>query len=254
MTALEHRRVVPLSAWLTDGIRITTFPAPGVTVNPETWWRTVVGSDPESRTSKPAIRELLEQGPFASGMLHLVVNPLGVSQWHLQPAAPTELPQGIISAGPLEERAAEFLDLVKRWSPLSPPANRVACGVIALLPVSSHEEGYERLASLLSTVKIDPGGSFDFNYKINRPRLSTVLPQVKLNRLAAWSLLKYRVFAAPPGVEGQASFVNEFYACRTELDINIAPEFHGTVPSDRIFDLYMELWSLAVEILEGGDV
>ena len=155
MPGLTTQPVVPIEEWLTESVRTTVFPASGVVLAPDTWWRGVLGGDPETRTVKPALREHRDEGAFGDGKLVLSVNPLGVVQWQLGAPDVTVLPEGLPAAGPFVRRTAEFLDLMDRWIPMCPASNRVAYGAVALLPVGGHREGYERLGSLLRTVKVD---------------------------------------------------------------------------------------------------
>src|SRR5215813_13392776 len=88
MSAADPVQIVRAADWLAETVRITLFPSPGVSVNPEPWWRAVTGVDPETRTTKPATREYMDAGPFHKHRLRLTVNPLGVIQWEMLPSEP----------------------------------------------------------------------------------------------------------------------------------------------------------------------
>jgi len=241
-----------------ESIRATIFPAAGVTPTPDTWWRVATNTDPNSRTSKPATREHVEEGPFADAHLVLTINPLGIMQWQLGAPPLNDLPTALPTVGPFLEKASEFLQLLNRWFPLCPTSSRIACGIVAILPVDSHREAYETLDSLLHAVDIDPVGSSELLYRINRPRPSRLLQGLTINRLSTWLAVKVTLtvgLAEGQSVQGgREAVLYEKYVCRAQLDINTAPSFQGTFPPPSLSELYGELYQLAVEILAKGDI
>src|SRR5208282_50763 len=105
-----------------------------------------------------------------------------------------------------------------------PPAIRLAYGAILLQPVDNRETGYLRLGELASAVKIDPK-SEDFFYQINRPRESTTLKNMRLNRLSKWSVALFQpmrfAFGFPQNQPAQPMVYSHggtpAMACRVEL-------------------------------------
>jgi hypothetical protein len=244
---------VQVDEWLIESLRATVFPAPGTKTNPGTWWRDLVGSEPDSRTVKPATSELIEDGPFGGAQLVLTINPIGVIQWQLGARMPTELSVDIVSAGKLGELLPPFADLVDRWFEKAPAMSRVAFGVVALLPVGGHREGYEKLGGFLRALKVDPSSS-ELLYRINRPRTSkSNIPDLRINRLSTWHVLKMGAMVSAIG-STSPRVVAEKYACRADLDVNTAPTFQGTFTSEQARAIFRELLELAVEILERGDI
>jgi len=245
---------VSLSDWIAEVIRLTIFPVPGAPVTPENWWKGATGADPETRTVKPATREHVDEGPFDNGRLVLSINPVGVIQWQLLPSAPVELVAEIPSLGPLPRILDAFAQLTGKWLPECPPATRLGLGVIAHLPVSDHDEAYRRLGDMLNgSVRIDPQGSSEFLYRINRPRSSrTGVPDLRINRLSTWIAIKMSVLAG--STPATASLLGERYACRADLDINTVPTFKGTLSSSQLIEVSHELRDLAAEIVDKGDV
>ena len=63
-------------------------------------------------------------------------------------------------------------------------------------------EGYEALASLLPTIRVDPANSEDMFWQINRPRRSKVITR-KINRLSKWSVIQSRTMTVQ--ISGEAS-------------------------------------------------
>jgi hypothetical protein len=143
-----------------------------------------------------------------------------------------------------------------RWLGHCPPLVRLAFGVVVFEPVGDRVEGYRRLGEHLPGIHLDPDGSYDFFYQINRPRNSTVVETLKINRLSRWSVSRFvpiRLMIAPPSIQS-APVGAQQEACRIELDINTAAEFAGELPGARLAQLFEELKNLAVEIATRGDI
>lgn len=262
MAIQEQQTPVQMRQWLVETVRATIFPAPGATFDVATWWHQATGRDPESRTEKPATREHVEEGSFdgASDGVRLVLikNPLGIIQWQLNLLVPTEPPSDVLHVGPLVEVQPRFSEMLRRWFPSCPPASRIAFGAVVLLPVSGHREGYERLGSLLRrSVNVDPEGSSDFLYRINRQRQSAAFDRdrLRINRLSTWTVLKMSTMVASAGAAGRPGrIIEERYACRVELDINTAPTYDGVFQSEAAALVFEELEQMGLQILAEGDI
>ncbi len=107
-----------------------------------------------------------------------------------------------------------------------------------------------------SDVVIDPDGSSDLFYQINRPRPSaTPIEGLRINRLTKWSVQiaqRLTVTLGPDGVVART--IGEEQACRLELDINTAPTFSGMLPVEHLEQLLREMIDLGREIAQQGDV
>lgn len=255
MSYEEPQRRPPAVDWLAESLRSTNFPSPGADYNADEWWHHILGQDPESRTVRPAAGERKEEGTFGGGRLALEINAGSIIQWTLSPTPPKDVPTEFLTVGRFIDTCDAFSDLMRRWYELAPRLNRIAFGAVGLVPVANRIEGYRLVAEYLHQVRIDPEGSSDLLYQINRRRPSrTGVERLEINRLAKWSVAELRIVvqaASAPGVE--ARLLPSMTACRAELDINTVQEFSGkfTPPaSGQIFD---ELVGMAREILETGD-
>jgi len=122
------------------------------------------------------------------------------------------------------------------------------------LPVDDRPSGYRKLGSYLPGIQIDPEGSSDFLYQINRPRKARLnIPSLRINRLSNWSVSRIDIggqFGAQtielPGLEQ--------YACRLELDINTAPDFQEILVREQLRSTFEELVDLGKEIAARGDI
>lgn len=250
-TSDDDRLLALLPTWQAETVRATLFPAADAQLTGDTWWRDVLGTEPETRTTKPGRLERREEGPLGENRLVLTVNPLGVIQWQITPPPTTEMPEEMPVVGNVTALLDPFLDLVDRWFPRGPRLTRLALGVTGILPVGSHEEAYRTLGLYLRHyVRVDPASS-DFIYRINRRRPSrTDRAGLKINRLCSWSALRMALLGPIP-----TALVTrrERFACRVELDINTAAEFQGLFEPEECGQTFRELRELGVEILAKGD-
>jgi len=228
-------------------------------VKPDNWWQDVVDSEPETQLIQAKRGEKRFQGAFEGGQLTLQVRP-GRIDWLLGPAVSNdEQPTGefIPSVGRFDAMCHRFKELVDRWLPSSPSLNRIAFGGVILLPVPDRATGYKRLVPYLPSVKIDPIGTRDLLYRINRPRISrTGIKDLRVNRLATWSVgtVAFESFTVTGGQLPIVTRGKEAFVCRVELDINTAAEFSGQFVPHQSKGTLVELVELGVEIIEKGDV
>jgi hypothetical protein len=184
--------------------------------------------------------------------------------WVLRPetSEQEEVP-AVLTTGSLRESLGALLPLVQKWFGLDscPVAKRLALGAVLLRPVDSRQEGYERLGPYLKdAVKLDPNGSSDFRYTINRWRSSKVVPDLRMNRLTTWFVWVWRPVKLTVRVRPDAEVSREQeageqqMACRLDLDVNTAPEFEGVFDPPRQGELLQELCELTEEIAAKGDV
>lgn len=245
-----------LSEWVVESLRATAFPSADAQVNANNWWRNVLGEDPETRVVRPRLGELQDHGPFRGAKLTLRVHPTRID-WILASGLPeTEPPAGFPTIGSFEETCPHFHDLISRWFPLSPALERLAFGAIALLPLASQSDGYLRLSAYLPAVQLDPVGSSDFFYQVNRPRSSRCkIKGLRINRLSKWSVARMEFKALVLGRQEELRVIGGegVFSCRVELDVNTSPDFDGDFASDQSTEIFGELLDLGREILKEGD-
>jgi hypothetical protein len=245
-----------ISDWEVESLRVTAFPTQNAELKPDNWWQGTVGSEPETQFVQGKLGEKRFQGAFEGGQLTLRVQP-GRIDWLFgganteQAASRGEL---ILSSGKFENVSPRFTELVQRWLPMSPPLSRIAFGAVVLLPVQNRVTGYKKLVPYLPSVKIDPEGSRELLYRINRPRMSqTGIKDLHIHRLSTWAVADVRVVSINAG-QATVNPVEGTFLCRVELDINTAAEFSGGFDPDRSQKTLKELIQLGIEILEKGDV
>jgi len=248
--------------WNAESLRLTVFPSPTFQLKDEGWWRKLTGSDPESQTARPHRGELVVAGPFEGNALTLNVQP-GRIDWILGPdtskdPSPSD---GVYAIGLFDDKIGVFADLVSGWLTECPPTSRIAFGGVLLEVVENRQRGYRRIAEYLHAVKIDPDGSEDFFYQINRPRSSHVVKNMRLNRLSKWSVAAFQAVSIammmqqasqPPLTYTQGA--QPVSACRLELDLSTEAGRQDVLSHDCLRPALGELISLGAEIAKLGDV
>jgi len=251
--------IVSTTVWQVLTLRATAFVPPDAPTLPSEWWAQLVGLPPENVISRPRLGQRQQDGSFEGRKLTLQIQPERID-WMFVPAnieRPEELGEGLPSAGSLPDVLGPFCKLILAWIPLAPPVTRLAFGAVLFQPAENRRAGYTQIAGYLPSVKLDPDGSSDFLYQINRTRDSrSGIAGLHINRLTKWSVVlidHVRVEFKRPGVTTAGSLSLQS-ACRLELDINTSPEFVEPLPRERLQPLFEELVALGQEIATKGDV
>lgn len=245
----------PIDAWQVASMRFTAFSSEVVPLERLPWWDDVVGVPPEAVVSRPKTGQSQAQGEFEGRRLTLQIQP-GRVEWSLNPPAKAAEDPGLPLLGPFPEVLASLSKVVTAWLPQAPAVTRVAFGAARMQQVETVRSGYVLVTKYLRSVAIDPDGSSDLLYQINRPRPSvTGIEGLRMNRLTKWSVQVGQLVIMTLGTEGIATRItSEDVVCRLDLDINTAPDFVGTLPAERLGDLFQEMTDLGREIAQRGDV
>lgn len=244
--------------WQAESLRLTAFVTPSAQVKGEDWWTRIAGTQPETRTAKPALGQMVDAGIFEGNSLTLSIQP-GRIDWFLSPdqSKVEDSAVEIRSIGSFREVVGTFLSAMLKWLELCPPIIRLAYGAILLEPVENKEVGYRRLSEYLPSVRVDAEASADFSYQINRPRKSQVkIDGLQINRLSKWSVTSLHsvTLAVGPKLIHQYRSAAQTMACRLELDINTPAEIQDELPHDKLGDIFRELTNMGSEIANRGDI
>lgn len=241
------------TAWSIESLRLTTFHA--APLGPETvdWWKVVAGTEPDTSESKRATSERTEIGSFAGGQLVLHIA-LGRCDWHL--VSPIIIESPTTSLGSVDEAIGLFpigaFDLIRSRSDVL----RIAFGTVAFLQAEGRRDGYSQLQAYLPSVKLDPEGSSDFLYQINRSRQTTLESgrQIIANRVSKWSVrmisLTTGLESGPPGASAHISIARP----SVEIDVNSAGYAENAYTENELKELYGAAREMTAEILRDGDV
>lgn len=243
-------------AWNTDYLRLTAFLVDAQEA-PEEVWSSVVGGEPEAESTQRSggAKAYVAENAHGDGYLTMYVQSKKVD-WVYATRPALHAPIATQFMCSLDESLRTFGPIIDQVLGSSPPeATRLAFGAVLMYPVDSREEGYSFVDSMLPHVTLDPAGSSDFVYRINRRRPSKVVTGLPINRLSEWIVARIPVgdTAVPlPGDESSPGTMG--YAGRLSLDINTAPEWSEPFDADTQTRLLPELRDLAIEIAQSGDI
>jgi hypothetical protein len=246
------RTTPPWEAWRVESLRVTTFPSEVVSTDQLNWWDNFVGLPPETVVSRPKTGQYQAHGDFEGRRLVLQVQP-GRIEWNMSPILKAD-EETVPYLGPLPEVLASFLKVVTAWLPHAPALSRLGFGGVVVQPVADVRSGYLLLQQYLPALPMDPDGSSDLFYQINRPRPSGQVANLRMNRLSRWSVqVAQQVTLTLGSTDVVTRAFNLQASCRLELDINTAPDF-GILPATALGNLLLETIDLGREIASDGDI
>ena len=242
---------------LCEHFRLTVFPVPSP-VGFDAWWQDVMQELPETTVSQPRKGEHKDEGPFLKGALVLHMQQ-GRVDWIARPRPGVDAEEnelGLLNIGTFATAFSEFSSHMRRWLAKAPTTARMAFGGAALLPVKDRATGYVELAKMLPLLAsaIDPDGSRDFLYQINRPKRSQVVTHLDINRIGKWSVnasTHLKVSLSGGAIEATPGLMS--YNRRVEFDVNTSQENIDPLPHDRLGELFDELTAMALELVNDGD-
>lgn len=247
--------------WELQSVQLNLFPvdfAKALSAE-QNWVEAITGESPESNRKKLERVDKVEvKGPAGTERVIQLTIGAGKINW-LEIAPPVLNPEEPIDRVPtLGAYAAvrdRFMSMMTGWLPSCPLVWRVGFGAFLARPATSHAHAYQQLQDYLPFLQLDPEGSSDLIYRINRRRDSKIVPGLPLNRLVKWAALKIEFGAsvevpgAPPTQFGESIV----WASTAELDINSSPAHSGPLDATILPALIGELVSLGTEIACRGD-
>jgi hypothetical protein len=215
------------------------------------WWKELIGTEPEQSIADLRRGEKRDSGFFQNNRLNLHVSRnkfAWVYQFSDQALKDFDIP---VIGSFLEEVPSFRKLIVESFKKVEYPIlNRVAFGCVLLVKVNNEAESLRLLQRFIPNIKLDPHDSSDFFYQINRRRISTVVPELKINRLSKWSTSTWSLAEMSEGRNIQTATT----FCQLELDVNTVPDYAGELDPDVISQVFSELIDYAIEISEKGDV
>ena len=255
-------QIPPLSEiaekWEPEILRLTTFLKPDADVGERgSWWQTVVGGEPDQSESRPKAGTIRQSGLFDGKGLSMAVQPGRVDWGFAEPfGSPEELSERLPTMGSFDSVFDRFSKIPKSWFETCPEVVRIAFGAILDIPVVDRIAGYKMLTQFLPDFPIDVENSVDFLYQINRPRMSTNIDGLRINRLMKWAVVRLGLIRFAVGPDGRTLSTNlpHQFACRLELDINTVAEILGDLPRESLYAIFEEMVRLGKEISMHGDI
>lgn len=136
-----------------------------------------------------------------------------------------------------------------------PPLNRIAIGIILTMKVSDENAGLALVVPAIRGLSLDPRVR-DFQYRSNIPITSKVIADLKINRLATWSVGQVQTIHVKIGSDGSQShevLALDPTAIRLELDINSDKEKAIGANQESSMQLLSEFKTHAIDIAKYGE-
>ena len=165
--------------------------------------------------------------------------------------------RGLVTVGPLQGVLTPFRDLGIQWLEMGQAATRLAFGAVLVAEATDLHDAHRKLDTLLPSVELDSGNISDFFYQVNRRRVLDLSPGTLVNRISRWSASQGGSVEFVMGGNAQPQFTRMagHFACRLELDVNTADEYHSSpLRGVTAIALFRELVDLSKEMAEKGDI
>lgn len=236
--------------WKSENLRLSVFLTPNSVPDTNTWWKTVVGTEPDAISQQPKQGLTQYTGLLNKNtQLALIVRPDRID-WIL---TISEEQSKNIDIPIIDLRINTLNSIVPKlqyWLESScPECVRLAWGEVLLEKVDDKKEGYSKLQDYLPSIKLDTENSSEFNYSINRPQ---DFDHINYNRISKWGVIKLQQLNINMA-NNQSQQFNETLACRLEVDISTNAKNSTKIPSTKVTAIFSKLITLAEEISNNGD-
>ncbi len=242
--------------WEPEQVRFTAFTAPLFRTTAEEVFRITAGEDPTKMSHDKQQRSQTAEGPFGAGTLSVTLVPGRIDWVYALQEEPLQV--SFATLGPLSGSVQTAQPAFQKWLQTEPSLNRMACGFILLRTSKDRASGYREIQPYLHHVQLDPEGSSDFMFQINRPRDYLLDNEpLKINRVSQWSVAA-KIFQTH-SISPQEGIVrvqshSALAACRVSLDINTAADRAVELPKSKLAAIHELLVDFAVELAEKGDI
>jgi len=247
------------NVWQLENTRVTAFLPNFKLDGGDDWFEACLRVSPDTTEYRRA-EGLKVDTAIIDRLSFTLLRRMGRVDWLIsaEPAGDGEMVIGLSDPSKLPA----FIAPIREWLAQLSEVTRVAFGLIAKLQARDKEDGYRLLAHYLPSITIDPIGSAELQYKINRPRTLPVAgEEVLINRLSSWNAIFVQKFVQEissgqdgigGGVVSRIDSVGHWARC--ELDINTDTKRTEAFSDQGKVAALDVLISLAVEILEQGDI
>lgn len=238
--------------WLAESFRATAFYVSAVKER-SLDWKSFTESDPTQRSEDLSRGLYRESGPFRDALLTVTQQSHRIDfLWAADPSKPPKM-EPWFDIGLYRDRADKFTQVARRWIGLIPAARRVGFGLIAISEAKDYRDAIRILMPLLPGIEFDPQNDSDIFWQINRPRPSSTIEGLVINRLSKWQIVQGRQLMVEEG-NSPVPIGPTREIVRVELDISTNAEHEGSLARDSLPQLIDEMATAAHEFLEKGDI
>lgn len=239
--------------WSVENLRLSIFSNSAVKVDDADWSKlTGETDDSATRTPIPGGGRIFS-GDVGGKCFNVSgsANRIDVVITKAAPEAGTE--PALPTIGPWEEIKDEFLATTLRWMEQKElPVIRIAFGAVCLAPADNQKSAVATLKQFVKSVSITDTME-ELTFSVNKPCLSNVVKDLRLNRLARWStlLLQFKLLQLSSPLP--SDLTEDLHAARLELDYNTDPRHTKPYSSRDLAALYKELTQLASVVVRDGE-
>jgi hypothetical protein len=236
--------------WEVQQLRVTIFPSKPIPVTPEIW-QALAGSLPETETKRPRDGSTLLAG-VVDGIQIVISNTPAQFDVLFGPQPPVAMAQTLaaLPRTTIGEVKTVF-EMIRAKVPVVfdfvPESARIAFAGTVLLATEDVKDSYNKLATLLHSVEMQPTKVRDFYYRVNWP---LTVDGVDINRLTTWSAVVVRTMSV---ADVAHSAVSDSHYAQLEFDINTVPS-PAKFSSAELRQVFPTLVALVEENLERGEV
>jgi hypothetical protein len=240
--------------WQAEFLRLTLFARDNIKIGDEVWSAITGEEESETRQRLPNGGRILAGRwaenqlsiSFAGKRLDVILSPRASVE-------PAEALQFLV-LGPWPNQGHPFYEATKKWlDTIDFPVVRVALGAAVLCEANDQKQAYEYLKQYLRSIDLQPDVMRDFQYRINWPKQSSVIPNMLVNRLTTWTVFNLTVanisLDSPAGVVQR----DEKTAARMEVDNSTDASRTEGFESALLAPLYAELYELACRSATQGE-
>jgi len=176
----------------------------------------IYGVDIQSTSISGPKKDVRQMGVYGAGMLSMNRTQSRVDfVWESLPPL-----KGLVPLGEIPQAAPMLLDPIRELIAKHSWA-RVAFGSACGVEVNDRISGYKQLDERIREVSVDPDGSTDFLYQINKPLAVEVSGKaLTINRFQRWSVSRIRFSVVEmEGAEGEVE-VPELMVAQVVFDFN----------------------------------
>lgn len=241
-----------MTTWKVRSLRLTLFIAPDGASATELRWEQLVGAKPESTMSRG--NQEYQEGPLETGRLLLQKQQGRVDLLYVGSSQADQPQEPVATLGDFEPACERLRVLAQKVFGKVTHCVRLALGAELVQPAATSSAAYKMLVDHMRSAKFTFEGGQEFVYQMNRPRKSSVIPSLTINRLTRWNASSWQPVTLELGPGVRALSGPPRVGAVVTTDVNTDGERSDPLATDKLLDLFDELCDLTIEIRDRGDV
>lgn len=239
--------------WEAELARVSVFAPDTKALALDTWEKTI-GSPATQTVDRPADRVSQSSGVYKNYNVQLNAAPgrADVIMTANIAAAGAQLSAASLMIGDPTIAISDALDITRKWMRARTGIQRLAIGLSVSVEAENGKTATKLIADRIPTIGDFANGGEDLAVQINRIVNSKVDPEVRINRLRAWSAAQVgliQIGIVPIG----APAVPVGLTFRAQLTIDVNTAQNSVINVEQVDALLDEMVEMALEIAENGD-